>query len=369
MKQLVLIILTIFIVTPSFGQRNKKEDETIAQAFREGISYALPRTGVRIYVKAVKETFEPGPYAGYADQLLGITDAKTKASVKWSIQDIYLESFSEPDPDQVFKAYGYPSFLLSLTSDGCISGINSTVKTQESKVVKTNNLIVKPEPEDGFSFQNFNDSPLYFSGDSTSKFRPIRVSADQKASQAATRILKSRMTQYDMAAGLMDEFHPDGEAYKVSLRELKKIEKNYLSLFVGRTKFSDETFSFDFVPGASSEKGDVVFRFSDENGVVPSSDLSGKPVMLKVETEKNLTGKYSGLVKSENPSAGHNGIYYRMPGVANVSIVYELKTVSNARLTLAQFGAVAPVPDELLTGEYVIEFHPETGAIKSVTKK
>ena len=39
-------------------------------------------------------------------------------------------------------------------------------------------------------------------------------------------MLESRRIQYEIASGMVDEFHPDGEAYKVSLKELKNIEKN-----------------------------------------------------------------------------------------------------------------------------------------------
>jgi hypothetical protein len=91
--------------------------------------------------------------------------------------------------------------------------------------------------------------------------------------------------------------------------------------------------------------------------------------MIKVDPDKELAKKYTGFETSGNPAAGESGIYYRMPGVAVVNIVYELKNIVSARATLAQFGAVAPVPEELLYGEYSIEIHPETGAIKSVSKK
>ena len=259
--------------------------------------------------------------------------------------------------------------MVSLTPQGCLAGINADVSSESLASVKTNSFVTSPEYDDGFRFANFNDTPLYTPGDSTNNFRPMRVSNDVKAAEAANRILNSRLTQYDMAAGLMDEFHPDGKAYQVSLDELKSIEKNYLSLFVGRTKYKHQSFSFDFVPNSSAEKGDVIFRFSDEKGVVPASDLSAKPVMIKVEPENNLTKKYTGLAKSDNPSAGESGIYYRMPAIANISIIYELKTVAYARATVAQFGAIAPMPEELLYGDYAIKIHPETGAVQSVSKK
>jgi len=367
--RILLIIMAIAIAVPSFGQRRKKNDEETTPTFTEGITYSLPRTGVRVHVKTVKETFTPGPYAAYAEQLLGITDAKTRASVNWQIEDIAIETFSEPDPDQVYKALGDAAFLVDLTPQGCLAGINSDVTVGNLAQVKTNSLVPTPEHDDGFRFANFNDTPLYTPGDSSNNFKPVRVSTDVKAAEAANRILNSRLTQYDMVAGLMDEFHPDGKAYKVSLKELKTIEKNYLSLFVGRTTYKHETFSFDFVPTSSSSKGEVIFRFSDEKGVVPASDLSAKPVMLKVEPENGLVKKYTGLAKSDNPSAGESGVYYRMPAVANISVIYELKTIATARATVAQFGVVAPMPEELLYGEYAIKIHPETGAVESVSKK
>lgn len=367
--RILLFILAISIAVPSFGQRRKKDDDAAVPTFVEGITYALPRTGVRVHVKTVKETFMPGPYAAYAEQLLGIADAKNRASVAWEIEDIAIETFSEPDPGQVHKALGDAAFLVDLTPQGCLAGINANVAAENNTSVKTNSLVPAPEYDDGFRFANFNDTPLYSQGDSSNNFRPMRVSDNVKAAEAANRILKSRLTQFDMVAGLMDEFHPDGVAYKVSLKELKTIEKNYLSLFVGHTTYKHETFSFDFVPTSSAEKGEVIFRFSDDKGVVPASDLSAKPVMLKVETEDGLVKKYSGLAKSDNPSAGESGIYYRMPAVANISVIYELKTIATARATVAQFGVVAPMPENLLYGGYSIKIHPETGAVESVTKK
>jgi hypothetical protein len=365
----LIFIVAITLAMPVFGQRRGKSDEGTTPAFQEGIAYALPRTGLRIKVKAVKETFEPGPYAAYAEQLLGISDAKTRASVNWYIGDVALETFAEPDPDQVRKALGNAAFLVNLTAEGIISGINSGKAPQGIASLKTSLFVGDNQKDDGFSFANINDRPVIAPGDSSNNFRPTRVSPERKAAEAAERILECRLTRYHMVAGLMDEFHPDGEAYKASLKELERIEKDYLSLFAGRTTYHTEKFSFDFVPTSSADRGEVVFRFSENAGVLPASDLSGKPVTVRVEPGKELVSKFSGLAASENPAAGESGVYYRMPAVANVSIIYEVNTIATARAVMAQFGQVAPVPEELLFGDYAVEFHPETGAVKSVVKK
>ncbi|MCF6357968.1 MAG: DUF4831 family protein [Draconibacterium sp.] len=369
MKYLAIII-GLIIVMPVFGQRKKKDDEVVVvPTYVEGITYSLPQTGIRVYVKTIKEIFVPGPYAGYAEQLLGLRSVKTKSATKWIVTEVRITSFSEPDPEQVYKAMGDAAFKINLTSDGRISGINLPNVTEIPFAVKTNKIIQVQDKMDDFSFDNFTDTPFYTPGDSTNNFRPVRVGEDQKAAEAAKRVLDSRLIRYDMVAGMMDEFHPDGEAYKVSLEELKQIEKNYLSLFIGRKTQKEDIFTFDYIPTKPSKNGDVIFRISENNGVVPATDLSGKPVMIEYEIESNLAEKYTEFAKSENPSAGKSGIYYRMPGIATIKIVDELKTICTARLPIAQFGVVAPLPENVVNGGYMVKYHTETGAIKSVYKR
>lgn len=366
----LIIVIALLLALPTLGQRkNKDEEQIVVPTFVEGITYALPRTGIKVHVKAVREKFEPGPYAAYAEQLLGIMNVSTRATTKWLITDVKLETFSEPDPDQVYKAMGDGAFMVNLAANGCLAGINSENAAACIPALQSNKTYQKPDVDDGFSFDYFTDTPSFFPGDSTNNFRPTKVSIEQKAAQAAQRILDCRMNQYDMAAFMMDGEHPDGKAYEVSMNELKNIEKNYIKLFVGRTTFKKESYSFDFVPSANPAKGQVVFRISDENGVVPASDLSGKPVMIEFEQAAGLSEKYGAYASSENPAAGQKGVYYRMPGVAGVKIIHEMNVIASARATIAQFGVVAPVPEELLQGNYSVEFHPETGAIKSVSKK
>ncbi len=364
MKYLALIIV-IIMVLPVYGQR--KKEETVAPAFTEGVVYALPRTGIRVKVKAAKETFQPGPYAAYAEQLLGIKNVKTKSAVNWVIEEINFEMFSEPDPEQAYKAQGAGAALVSLSADGCLAGININKSTDKKDVIVTNRVGQKNKFDDRSFFEYFTDSPLYTSGDSTTGYRPVKLPEEQKISKAAQRVLESRRIQYEIASGMVDEFHPDGEAYKVSLKELKDIEKDYLALFVGKSTYDMETFSFDYVP-KSGGKSEAIFRVSEENGIVPATDLTGKPVMIEFEIDKDLTQKYSGMVKSDNPAAGHSGVYYRIPGRATIKLIADLNVIATARATIAQFGAVAPVPEDLLYGEYSIEYNTETGSIKSIVK-
>ncbi len=361
------ILFAVVLAVPVFGQR-KKQDEVIEPTYIEGVVYTLPRNVINVKVKAIKETFQPGPYAAYADQLLGIKNVKTRPEIKWVIKDVEFDLYSEPDPEQAYKAMGDGASLISLSSDGCIAGINAKAANGKKDKVRTN-VVGQPEKLGDYSYlQYYTDSPLYTAGDSTNNFRPVRIPEEQKISQAAEKVLESRLFQYEIATGLVDELHPDGKAYEISLKELKNIEEKYLSLFTGRVSYEKAEFSFDYVP-KNGGKSEAVFRISEENGIVPPSDLSGKPVMIEFEVDKALTQKGEGLSESENPEAGETGIFYRIPGRANVKLINDMNVIATSRLTIAQFGAIAPLPLNLLDGSYAIEYNQNTGAIKSVSSK
>ena len=365
MRKLIFIMAVVFAL-PAAGQRKRPEAGAMPVVV-EGITYALPRTGFRLQVEAVSETFEPGPYAAFAGPLLGITDVRNRPYVKWTIGKVVLEPYSEPDPEHVYKTMGEAAFGIDLTYDGRLAGVNSGRIAESSSASASFSGGSNFVKDEGFSFSNIQLNPVTQRNDSLR--RSARAGNDEKAAEAARRILEFRNLRYQIVAGLMDEFHPDGEAYKVSLAELERMEREYMSLFVGRSTYQSSTTGFNFVPTSASEKGEVVFRFSEENGVLPASNLAGKPVMIRVEPEKGLLSKYAGLSKTAAPLSGESGIFYRMPAVANVSIIYELNTIVTSRVVLPQFGQVAPIPEELLHGGYSIEIHPETGAIKSIFKK
>ena len=367
MKYIATILILLFIL-PVFGQRKKEETETVP-TFVEGVIYALPQTGLRVWAVASEEAYVPGPFATYADELLGIPDAKTQAASNWVMNEVQLEVFSEPDPNKIFKAMGETASLISLSPSGCMAGINTSEVGLVEKGVVTNQLLSKRLESLKAKYTNYSETAFYMPGDSTNNFRPTRISMQQKAAEAAAKILECRKAMFEISAGLLDEFHPDGEAYKQSLEQLKKTEQEYLSLFVGKTSTHSSKFSFDIVPSNSSTKGEVIFRFSEQKGVVGKSDLSGKPVMMEIKKLDALTAAVNNKLASANPNAGESGVYYNMPGIADVIISYELNPIASSRITFAQFGSVAPVPENLLDGLHKLEFHPETGAIKNISIK
>lgn len=367
--RILLLVLTLFLVVPVFGQRNKKTEETgtpVTLANTGGIIYSLPRTGLRVYVTATRTDLIPGPYAKFADPLLGISDARAEPGSKWKLDQVEIETFSEPDPAQVFRATGSSAALVGLASDGCLSSVNSAT-SNEKELKNITNPVSYPGVNEVFQFTDLSDLSFYNTGDSANKFRSSRLSLEQKAAQAASRILDCRKIKFEMAAGFLDELPADGKAYEESLKQLDKIEAGYTTLFAGVNQSESFTFSFEFVP-VSDLKGEVLFRFSEQKGVLEKTDLTGKPVMLEVLKDNGLSGSIDRL-NSQIAGGSEGGVYYRIPGLAEIKLIYELKALVTLRSAVAQFGAVAPVPEMYLDGNYSLEFHLETGAIKNIIKK
>ncbi len=354
--KLVTILMALLIATPAMAQRSKNKTETLQQsATAEGIQYSLPRTAIRVKVEATQTAFIPGPYAPWAESLLGIKGAKTQSQSYWNIERISFDTFADPDPAQTYKTSSVDGALLQLTPEGCLAGINSNF-TYEKKEPPVSNSFTSGYQAKTFTFDYLFDNPN-LSG---------RTAPEQRASEAAFRILKVRNNRYEIAAGLLDEFHPDGKAYEESFDELQYIEETNLALFTGKSMTENFTFYYDFIPNSESVKGEVIFRFDENLGFLSKNDFSGKPFTIDVE---KTAPAISAETQSALPTIQGKGIYYRQPGMANVRLTKELAEIATTRLPIAQFGKVELLPAELIRDNFSIEFHPETGGIKSVSRK
>lgn len=363
---IITFLLACLVVTSGYAQRDDKKKPVTGTTPEpvEGVVYALPQTGIRVQVKATRERFVNGPFHMYAQKMLGISDVPSESKDRWNLDDIKIELFSEPDPEQVFKAMGPVAHLVSLTETGVLAGINTSGKTPETKI-ETQSFLTK-DLEKQVKFTDLSIWSFYSPADSTKSFKMVSKNMDQKAAEAAETIFNLRNSRFALLTNADDEPLPDGKSFEVMTKELGKMEENYLALFIGKSSKQSYEFSFTFVPGSKTVKGEVFFRFSEEKGVLPKSDLSGRPIVIEVNKAEGLAMKQGGLVTSENPNAGKSGLFYRMPGMADVRILDGSAQLAGTRIPLAQFGTIAPLPEDLLLGNHQIEIFTNTGAIKSI---
>ena len=352
------MLFTVSLVTA------QKKSSGSAPTPVEGVVYALPQTGIRIHVTATRERFIHGPFQAYAQKMLGIENVPSADADRWNMDEMKIEVFSEPDPEQVYKALGVSAQMVSLTESGILAGINADVNSKESEI-QTQSFLTK-NLEKQVKFDDLSIWSFYSPADSSKNFRMVSKNMDQKAAEAAETIFNIRNSRFALLTNADDEPLPDGKSFEVMTNELGMMEENYLALFIGKSAKQTYDFSFDFVPGQKTVKGEVFFRFSEERGVLPKTDLSGRPITIEVNKSDNLASKQSSLSTSENPSAGKSGLFYRMPGMAEIRILDGSTQLAGARASIAQFGTIAPIPEDLLDGTYKLEFFPNTGAVKSI---
>lgn len=359
--RVLLFVLMAVCCLPAIAQRS---DKNVMPVMADGIAYSLPRTGVRIHVKAVREKLFAGPYAQYAEGMLGLKNAQQTDSENWTITGVNIETFAEADPNQVFKTAGMAGSLINLTEDGVLAGINTTVETKTTEAPVTNFLDDNSIP--AYPFTDLSLNPFFEKPDSTAANILIAKTPQEKAQEAAHTITKLRKRRFKSLANAYDEQLPDGKAYSVMVKELDKLEAEYVALFIGKTYKSTFEYTFDYIPGDNSVSGDVVFRFSESKGVLPKTDLSGKPVQIEL---KKLDDLAAAQAKQKSAAEAANHIFYRMPGKAELRLMNGINLIALTRLDIAQFGTVLPLPYELLDGVHTVKFHPSSGAIKSVGLK
>lgn len=364
MRIITLSFLMIALLAANIrvsAKDDKKKPANELTAFAGGVVYALPRTGIHITVEAEQEKLVKGPYNAYAQKYLGINNAPKTDEENWTITNIVMDTYGEPDPGAVYRAMGNISTLLSLSDDGVLLGINSEIKAGPGRVT-TSVFPAKQAVPDNF-WTDLSMHSFLSDKDSTKRAGSSFKSFEEKAAEAAADILKLRKRKALTLAANYDKLPPDGMAYKVMTEELDKIIGHYLSLFTGKKITTKHRISFDVVPDGKTNKALVAFRFSPTAGVLPENNVSGKPVMLEIEPGAELKQKIEVTGVGE---ATTKGIYYRIPVVAQARLLNGSEVMAQARIAIAQFGVISAVPDGLLNGEYSIEFHPVTGAIRAV---
>ncbi|MDR1859977.1 MAG: DUF4831 family protein [Bacteroidales bacterium] len=360
MKRTFLFVAGLLAVTGGYAQR---KDGTAVNP-NMSVVYSLPRTGIRIHVKATHEKFYAGPYQPYADMMLGIKNTLAADRDNWTIDAVRIETFCEPDPEQVRKAKG-TGVMVALTPLGTLAGVNVPASIAAGSMpvapVTTSNFpSTAALPE--IPFPDLSDNPFVARPDSGASTRLTVKSAEQKAMDAAEAIIKLRQRRFDALTNYSDETLPDGRAYETLAAELGKLEAAYLSLFIGKTVREQHEYSFDWVPG-SQPATYVAFRFNETKGILPASDVSGRPINIEMAKIENLAAAQA---KMSDVQTNNSGVFYRIPGVAEIRVLNGVTLMAAARSEIAQFGTVVALPDELLDAAHGVLFHPETGSIKQI---
>jgi len=382
-------IFVFFIIVFLFGSCKPQQKPlnfiniNDAQGIRKYTTlYTLPKTLIRLNIKVEKASYKKGPYHQYANSLLGLNDVITEDKASWSLTDFDFECIAIPDTTQIYLIEtddNLNSIELKMNSEGFLEAIcpvSNEFLNSGTGIKKFNNLEVS-----GIKHQTSINKEINFDEVPLPKELYTKKSTSEEAAFLANRILSLRD---DRAAILVGDGYtqniPEGDALKAMLKSIDRIQEKYLSMFIGKTQKEYFDYSFDFIPTEARKKTQIIlFRFSEQFGLVDNNDVSGMPMIMQIESLENLKlyeqfkKKQGYLIKLANKKGKdeekEKGLFYRIPEEAFVRLIADDKTLGQKQIQLAQFGSIHSLPVQYLDGSYTVELYPELGSIKSIVKK
>ena len=339
------MIVVLAAVMPQFMSAQKGSDP-------EGfLTYSLPSTTITLDVEAVQEKFYAGPYAKYAEKYLGIK-ARQKDETSFQITQIRMVPLLEADQSRRYsvnvKKGQIEATFLKLSASGLVSFADANFGDETVWRFPT-------ETHGDFSGKGVSSNltseatTLYRNSKTESAYNKVAVqqnmvvekSPEQKAAETASMILKLRQQRLQIVTGDTDATY-SGEAMGAAIDEITRLEKEYMTLFVGYSDFQQQKMRFDVIPQPELESQMyVAFRLSDNAGLVPADNLSGKPIVMEIVPQTFAETQLSSDMLSNAKAAQ---VYYRIPAICTVKIMDGANLLLQSRIPVYQLGKESSLP-------------------------
>ncbi len=290
------------------------------------VSYFLPNTSLVIEAEAVKEIFYAGPYAKYAQKYLGI-EVRQEDEVNYTLSAVSITPYSEADQSERyyldFGASEVSAGFLQLTSLGLISrpeanygqSVAYRFGQEQGGQSADNGLISNVDSKSTTLYQGVESGDGFTKVGITQKMT-VAKTLEAKAAETAELILKLRQDRINILVGDTDATY-SGEALGAAVESLEKLEKEYLTMFLGYSVTSVQKEGYELVPNAQRTIY-VAFRFSSTSGLLSSEDSAGKPIVLDIETSEIVTAQPSSFAAGKQSKPPAAGAIYRFPSICTV---------------------------------------------------
>ena len=390
MKKVIRMSVMVHLVAAStvFGQMQvTRIDNNAAPQTKDGVFYSLPRTVVKVDVKIDRIENYKGPYADFALRLLGLKNVVEANSIDYKISDISITTYPEPDPDQYYfvelgdkTSKGEVAGLLSLSESGVILGTlpgSDDSAGSQAWLLKKEEVSVDAD-KDAFGelFKYSADVSVFEKVDTIIrkinidtmtverqyyKRTMVEKSPEQKAREAADFISKIKDNRFNLISGAQ-EVNYNMETLEYMDDQLNRMEKEYLKLFTGISLHRSLTFSYKYIPVPNQINTEIpIFKFVRSKGVIGLDEQGGKVVTIRVQRVGNTNAVANYLNKAAKESKVQ-GFSYRIPELARVSVKMDEDTQEETQCMVSQLGVVTSLP----AGKWKVQFHRETGGIKSL---
>lgn len=175
----------------------------------------------------------------------------------------------------------------------------------------------------------------------------VEKSVEKRAAEAAAMIFDIRAKRYQILTGDTDATY-SGAAMGDAVRELARLEKDYMTMFTGYSEYQTQKKTFEVIPQKNRENQlYVAFRVSDTSGLLPADNLSGKPVILEIVPQPVAPVPVD--EKQLKKSRGEVFVTYRIPAVCTVRLMDGMDEIFQSRVPVYQLGTESTFPAGIKT--------------------
>ena len=315
------------------------------------IVYSLPSTTLNFIVEAEYESFIAGPYAKYAQKYLGAT-AREENGTFYKLKSVEMVPFVEADPSanialNIGNSKNASANFLAVTNLGLIIWSDSYGgKTDKIRFPNMNDPSVFNKSASSSNLASEQTTLYRASGTEMVAVRQNQIvekSPERRAEEVANMIFDLRTKKMDIITGETDATF-SGDALKAAVEEMNKMEEEYLSLFFGKSEFGTQRLSFDVVPMKGERQMYIAFRISETQGLLPASNLSGRPIVLELTADEGQTPMM-------DAPAAKGRVLYRKPLMMTAKLSDGQAPVMQTRVPVYQLGAMMSFPIDIALGK------------------
>jgi hypothetical protein len=369
-----ILAVLIFVTSSCFPGKKMLDSNTVilplsdTVRLREGsIVYALPRTVITVVVDVERTIEIPGPYARFANDLLGLTNIIREENESWDIVDLKVINSEETDPSEYYVINTNSLFqtnVLALKREGLILDLNPENFNAETDLTGKG-------VSDAGQFKSFDlGSDEYYQLQRDTAYKRVSIDSsfiripyivekkkmltiDQLAEKAAKRLMELRDGKHLLLTGEATVF-PQNDA---AIIEMNRMEKDYTELFTGKVIKQLRTFTYQIIPRKEmAGKSVPLFSFSETTGPSDPNSKDGQPVMIEFVPEnktKDITiiTKPAPEPEPETSAERYDKLFYRVPEVVKLKISYGKVQLLNSRRLVYQFGQTIQLPGNYIIGK------------------
>ena len=356
MKRLFFALATLMLF-PATSMNVAAQTETeafVPGSTLEGVCYYLPRTALRVVVRAEKTVTRPGDFAKYAFKYLRLQDVPDQVTTAWTIKSVELQPYGVPDKSKAYTIHLKSKTvapLVGLSRDGILLSINTDA--DEEKLPPLPERIPAPKAANPRDYMN---QEMLSAG-----------SVAKMAELVAQEIYDIRDSRNALIRGEADNTPKDGAQLQLMLNQMDLQTEALESLFKGVKETSTEIFSLSVIPSEVTSKM-LLCRFSQKLGLVDGDDLSGEPVYLSIENLETLPAPVQDEATAKKLAKVEKGVFYNVPARMKATIFTSSQKLAELETPMGQFGCVQLLSNLLFDKKTTtkVTFFQQTGGTKDV---